>query len=82
MQINLRKKPTFNELINYLEVKQPKIRYPDRTATFLRNSHYMSQFDGNLFDMEEQKNRKGTNKRNGNKNHCSKPAGNRIIIKK
>ena len=51
---NLRKKPTFNELINYLEIEQPKIRYPDRTATFLRNSHYLSQFDGNLFDVEEQ----------------------------
>ena len=51
---NLRKKPTFNELINYLEIQQPKIRYPDRTATFLRNSHYLSQFDGNLFDIEEQ----------------------------
>ena len=51
--INLRKKPTFNELINYLEI-QPKIRYPDRWATFLRNSHYLSQFDGNLLDVEEQ----------------------------
>ena len=51
---NLRKKPTFNELINYLEVEQPKIKFPDRTATFLRNSHYLSQFDGNLLDLEEQ----------------------------
>ena len=51
---NLRKKPTFNELINYIEIKQPKIKYPDRTATFLRNSHYLSQFDGNLFDVEAQ----------------------------
>jgi hypothetical protein len=50
---NLRKKPTFNELINYLN-DQPKIRYPDRTATLLRNSHYLSQFDGNLFNLEEQ----------------------------
>ena len=52
--IGLRKKPTFNELINYLQNDQPKIRYPDRTATLLRNSHYLSQFDGNLFDLEEQ----------------------------
>ena len=51
---NLRKMPTFNELINYIEVEQPKIKYPDRTATFLRNTHYLSQFDGNLFDLEEQ----------------------------
>ena len=54
MQNNLRKKPTFNELINYIEIERPKIKYPDRTATFLRNSHYLSQFDGNLFDLEEQ----------------------------
>ena len=54
MQNSLRKKPTFNELINYIENEQPKIRYPDRSATFLRNSHYLSQFDGNLFDLEEQ----------------------------
>ena len=44
---NLRKKPTFNELIN-------ELKYPDRTATCLRNSHYLSQFDGNLLDIEEQ----------------------------
>ena len=50
---NLRKKPTFDELINYLN-NQPKIRYPDRTATLLRNSHYLSQFDGNLYDLDEQ----------------------------
>ena len=59
---NLRRKPTFNELINYLEIKQPKIRYPDRTATFIRNSHYLSQFDGNLFDMEEQQKKSQKNK--------------------
>ena len=52
--IGLRKKPTYNELINSIENDQPKIRYPDRTATLLRNSHYLSQFDGNLFDVDEQ----------------------------
>ena len=51
---NLRRKHTFNELINYIEIEKPQIRYPDRTATFIRNSHYLSQFDGNLFDVEEQ----------------------------
>ena len=51
---NLRLRPTYNQLINYLEVGQPKIIYPDRTATFLGNSHYLSQFDGNLLDLEEQ----------------------------
>ena len=51
---NLRKRPTYDEIINYIEVKQPKIKYPDRKATFLRNSHYLSKFDGDLFDVEEQ----------------------------
>ena len=52
---SLRKKPTFNELVNYLEVDQPTIKYPDRTATFLRNSNYLTQFDGdNFIDLEEQ----------------------------
>ena len=59
---NLRRKPTYEELINYLEVKQPKIKYPDRTATFLRNSHYLSQFDGNLLDVEEQQKKIQRNK--------------------
>ena len=54
MKSNLRKKPTFDELINYIEVEQPRIRFPDRTATFLRNTHYLSHFDYNLFDVEEQ----------------------------
>ena len=51
---NLRRKPTFEELINYIEIEKPKIKYPDRFATFIRNSHYLSQFDGNLLDIEEQ----------------------------
>ncbi len=54
---NLRRKQTFNELINYLEFEQPKIKYPNRDATFLRNSPYLSQFDGDSWiDLEEQEN--------------------------
>ena len=52
---NLRRKPTYNEVINYLEFEQPKIKYPNRNATFLRNSPYLSQFDGDSWiDLEEQ----------------------------
>ena len=51
---NFRKRPTYEELINDIVVEQPKRKYPDRTATILRNSHYLSQFDGNLLDLEEQ----------------------------
>ena len=51
----LRKRPTYNQVVDYLENEQPKIRYPDRRATFLRNSPYLSQFDGDSWiDLEEQ----------------------------
>jgi hypothetical protein len=54
---SLRKRPTYNEVIDYLENDQPKIKYPDRRATFLRNSPYLSQFDGDSWiDLEEQEN--------------------------
>ena len=53
----LHKKPTFEGLINYID-HQPKIKYPDRRATFLRNSHILGQFDGDsLIDLEEQENK-------------------------
>ena len=49
----LRKRPTYNEVIDYLENDQPKIKYPNRQATFLRNSPYPSQFDGDsCIDLE------------------------------
>ena len=51
---DLRRRPTLNELTTYLQVGQPKIKYPDRTATRLRNSHYLMQFDGHLLNIEEQ----------------------------
>ena len=55
---SLRKRPTYNEIVDYLENDQPKIKYPDRTATFLRNSPYLSQFDGDFsfINLEEQEN--------------------------
>ena len=54
---NFRKRPNFNELINYIDNEQPIIKTPNRTATFLRNSPYLNKFDGNSFlDLEEQEN--------------------------
>ena len=50
-----RKRPTYNEVVNYLENEQPKVKHPDRRATFLRNSPYLSQFDGDSWiDLDEQ----------------------------
>jgi len=42
----LRKRETYEELINYLEHGQELIRYPNRQATQLRDSPYMTQLDG------------------------------------
>ena len=56
----LRKKKTYDELIDYVMNKQEKIQYPDRTAKFLRNSPQLSNLlDSNgegLLEMEEQQN--------------------------
>jgi hypothetical protein len=42
----LRKKPTFDELIHYLNYEQPRIKYPNRDAYFLSQSPEMLQFIG------------------------------------
>ena len=54
----LRKRPQFDQLVDYIEYKQPKIKYPNRFATFFRNSPYGSQFDGDnsFINLEEQEN--------------------------
>ena len=57
----LRKKKTYDELIDYVMNKQEKIQYPDRTAKFLSNIPQLSNLlDGNgegLLEMEEQQKR-------------------------
>ena len=62
----LRKKKTYDELIDYVMNKQEKIQYPDRTAKKLRNSPQLSNLlDGDgerLMEMEEQQ--KHAKKRN------------------
>jgi hypothetical protein len=41
----LRKKPTFDSTLNYLQYGQETIKYPDRKATFLRDSPDMGFLD-------------------------------------
>ena len=51
----LEKKPTYDELVNYIERDPDKIKLPNREAKFTRNSPMMSQLDGEgLREMEEQ----------------------------
>ena len=42
----LQLRPTFDELVDYIERGPAKIKYPDRNAQFLRNSIQISSIDG------------------------------------
>lgn len=42
----LKEKPTYENLVNYIQNDKDKLNYPDRRATFLRNSFYLTQLDG------------------------------------
>ena len=54
-QYGLKKKPTLNELITNIETEPNTIKYPDRTATFVRHSFELSQLDGEgMREMEQQ----------------------------
>ena len=46
MDIGMRRKQTYSEIIEYIENDQDKIKYPNRTAKFLRNTFQLSQLDG------------------------------------
>ena len=51
----LRKRPTYEGLINYLANEQEMIQYPNRTAKQMRNHPYLTQLDGDDYDhMTEQ----------------------------
>lgn len=50
----LRDRPTYEELIDYIETSNDKIKMPDRRAQFLRNSFYLSQLDGEGMRQQEQ----------------------------
>ena len=45
-------------MVDYVENDNPKIKFPNRQATFLRNSPFLSQFDGESFiDLEQEENK-------------------------
>ena len=44
--LGLQKRPTYEELVNYIVKDPDTIRYPDRKAKILRNSFELSQLDG------------------------------------
>ena len=46
MESGLRRKQTYEEIIDYIENDPDKTQYPNRTATYLRNTFQLSQLDG------------------------------------
>lgn len=58
MNYGLKKRPDYDEIQDYLNNKQPKLKFPDRLATFIRRTNQMSNLlDGegySLFDLEMQ----------------------------
>ena len=52
----LRKRSDYDDLVDYVLFKQPKIKYPDRTAKFIRESPQLSNLlDGEGFGLEQLK---------------------------
>ena len=50
----LRLRPTFDELVDYIERDPDKLKYPNRSAQFLRNSIKISSIDGlGALDLEQ-----------------------------
>ena len=50
----LRERPTYEELIDYIETNNDKIKLPDRRAKFVRSSFYLSQLDGEGMRQQDQ----------------------------
>ena len=51
----LRKRPTFEGIVDYIANGQETIKYPDRLAKFMRNHPYLTQLDGEgIMEMQDQ----------------------------
>ena len=46
MSAGLRVKPTYEQVIEYIEDDPDKIKYPNRSAKFIRNTFELSKLDG------------------------------------
>ena len=38
----LSKREPYNEIVHYIQAEQPKLKYPNRSASFLLNTHKFS----------------------------------------
>jgi hypothetical protein len=53
----LKKRDSYDEIVRYIETDPNKIKYPNRKATFIEQSHYMKMLGGqDYIEMEEQQN--------------------------
>ncbi len=52
----LHKKPTYDSLIDYIQNKQPILKYPNRLATEIMNSREMSKLNGIGISLDQQGN--------------------------
>ena len=51
----LRKRESYNEILNYIQTDQPTVKYPDRKGTFLMNTpQYSSLFELDGLDEQEE----------------------------
>ncbi len=55
MKAGLRRRPTFEGIVEYITYGQETIKYPDRFAKIIRNHPYLTQLDGEgMMEMQEQ----------------------------
>ena len=50
----LKKRDNYDEKVNYVETDRTKIRYPDRRATFIEQSHYKMLGGGDCITLQRQ----------------------------
>ena len=55
----LKRRDTYDEIVQFIETDQTKIKYPNRNATLIEQSYYMKMLGGqDYIAMEEQQNNK------------------------
>ena len=65
----LRKRPQFEQIVNYINYGQETVIYPDREATLIRSHPFMTQLD--FFDMQEDQERERGQSKQDNAKLCS-----------
>ena len=81
-KVGLRKRESYDEIVNYIQTDKTKIKYPDRKATFLmRTNQFLSLLDTDGLDEQEQNIKKTKGSRSRSKNNCFNKWGNGSVSK-